>query len=65
MLLHNARLVLPDADPRAPLPTGAVLVESGRISAVLRRPDEIAALTAKTSSVDLTGQALIDRKSVV
>jgi 5-methylthioadenosine/S-adenosylhomocysteine deaminase len=59
LLLYNARLVLPDADSRAPLPSGAVLVESGRIAAVLRRPDEIAALAAVTRGVDLAGQVLM------
>jgi 5-methylthioadenosine/S-adenosylhomocysteine deaminase len=59
MLLHNARLVLPGADPRAPLPTGAVLVEAGRVAAVLTRPDEIAALAAAKPGVDLAGQVLI------
>src|SRR5512132_2496479 len=59
LLLHNARLALPDADPRAPLPTGAVLVESGRIAAVLTVPDEIAALAATAAGVDLAGQVLI------
>jgi 5-methylthioadenosine/S-adenosylhomocysteine deaminase len=59
LLLHNARLALPDADSRAPLPIGAVLVESGRIAAVLTRPDEIAALAATAAGVDLAGQVLI------
>jgi 5-methylthioadenosine/S-adenosylhomocysteine deaminase len=59
LLLHNARLVLADADPRAPLPVGAVLVDSGRIAAVLTRPDEIAARAAASPGVDLAGQVLI------
>ena len=59
LLLHNARLVLPDGDPHAPLPEGAVLVESGRIAAVLRAPGEITALAASTPGVDLGGQALM------
>ena len=59
LLLRNAQLVLPDADSRAPLPTGAVMVESGRIVAVLTRPGEIAALAAATLEVDLAGQVLI------
>lgn len=59
LLLYNARLVLPDADSRAPLPAGAVLVESGRIAAVLGLPDEIATLAAAVPGVDLAGQVLI------
>ncbi|MGQ0677697.1 MAG: amidohydrolase family protein [Rhodospirillales bacterium] len=59
LLLYNARLVLPDADPRAPLPTGAVLVESGRIAAVVTLPEEIAELAAATQRADLAGQVLI------
>lgn len=55
LLLHNARLVLPGADARTELPSGAVLIRDGRIAAVFRDAPDIEAAEA----IDLGGQVLM------
>ncbi len=60
LLLSNACLALPELDSRMPLPLGGLLVEAGRIAAIARRPDEIAALNARAgTTLDLQGQTVI------
>ena len=56
LLLHDARLVLPGAESRAELPSGAVLVRDGRIAAVFSdTPPNI----ESAEKVDLAGQVLM------
>lgn len=59
LLLYNCLLVLPESDARAPLKPGAVLIEGGRIAAVVAGGGAAVLESRAGEKIDLGGQVLM------